>query len=90
MKNPVIIANHVYKIENSVGKATSIYVKDNQLIIAKNFENYELSLKGNYQKENLNIALTAIKTVLPQIDEKIIKKAINEVCLAGYILDCNR
>ena len=33
MKNPVIIANHVYKIENIVGKATSIYVMDNQLII---------------------------------------------------------
>ena len=33
MKNPVIIANHVYKIENIVGKATSIYVKNNQLII---------------------------------------------------------
>ena len=33
MKNPVIIANHIYKIENIVWKATSIYVKDNQLII---------------------------------------------------------
>ena len=33
MKNPVIIANHVYKIENIVGKATSIYVKNQQLII---------------------------------------------------------
>ena len=33
MKNPVIIANHIYKIENIVGKATSIYVMDNQLII---------------------------------------------------------
>jgi len=33
MKNPVIIANHVYKIENIVGKATKIYVKDNQLVI---------------------------------------------------------
>ena len=33
MKNPVIIANHVYKKENIVGKATSIYVMDNQLII---------------------------------------------------------
>ena len=33
MKNPVIIANHVYKIENIVGKATEIYVKDNQLVI---------------------------------------------------------
>ena len=33
MKNPVIIANHIYKIENIVGKATSLYVMDNQLII---------------------------------------------------------
>ena len=33
MKNPVIIANHIYRIENIVGKATSIYVMDNQLII---------------------------------------------------------
>ena len=33
MKNPVIIANHIYKIENIVGKATSIYVMNNQLII---------------------------------------------------------
>jgi len=36
MKNPVIIANHVYKIENIVGKATSIYVKDNYQIYMKN------------------------------------------------------
>jgi HK97 family phage prohead protease len=33
MKNPVIIANHVYKIENIVGKATDIYVDNNQLVI---------------------------------------------------------
>ena len=33
MKNPVIIANHVYKVENIVGKATSIYIKNNQLVI---------------------------------------------------------
>ena len=33
MKNPVIIANHVYKIENIVGKATSISVMDNKLVI---------------------------------------------------------
>ena len=33
MKNPVIIANHVYKIENIVGKATSISVVDNKLVI---------------------------------------------------------
>ena len=33
MKNPVIIANHVYKIENIVWKATSISVMDNKLVI---------------------------------------------------------
>ena len=33
MKNPVIIANHIYKVENIVGKATEIYIKDNQLVI---------------------------------------------------------
>lgn len=33
MKNPVIIANHIYKVENIVGKATEIYIKNNQLVI---------------------------------------------------------
>lgn len=33
MKNPVIIANHVYKIENIVGKATKIWVEDGKLVI---------------------------------------------------------
>ena len=33
MKNPVIIANHDYQIENIVGKATRIWVEDGKLII---------------------------------------------------------
>jgi len=33
MKNPVIIANHIYKVENIIGKATQIYIKDHQLVI---------------------------------------------------------
>lgn len=33
MKNPVIIANHVYKVENIVWKATRIWVQWNQLVI---------------------------------------------------------
>ena len=33
MKNPVIIANHDYQIENIVGKATKIWVEDGKLII---------------------------------------------------------
>lgn len=33
MKNPVIIANHDYQIENIVGKATKIGIEDGKLII---------------------------------------------------------
>lgn len=33
MKNPVILANHIYKIENIVGKATRIGVEAGKLII---------------------------------------------------------
>lgn len=32
-KNPVILANHTYTIENIVGKATNIQVSDGQLVI---------------------------------------------------------
>lgn len=33
LKNPVILANHYYSIENIIGKATKIYAKDNQIIV---------------------------------------------------------
>lgn len=33
MKNPIILSNHWYKIENIVGKATNVTVKDKSLII---------------------------------------------------------
>lgn len=33
LKNPVILANHTYSIENIIGKATKIYAKDNQIIV---------------------------------------------------------
>ncbi|MBR2525927.1 bifunctional folylpolyglutamate synthase/dihydrofolate synthase [bacterium] len=56
---------------------------NNQLIVAENFENYELNLKGSYQKENLNLALTAIKTTLHNIDETTIKKALKHVVHHG-------
>lgn len=32
-KNPVVIANHIYKIENIVGRATKIWIEDGKLII---------------------------------------------------------
>ena len=59
------------------------YTKEDQLIPADNFENYELSLKGSYQKENLNLALTAIKTIFSNMDEKIIKNALKHVVHHG-------
>ena len=73
-------------ITGSLNKGFEIiksFAKNNQLILAKKFDNYELSLKGNYQKENLNLALTAIKTVLPDIDEKIVKNALKHVIHHG-------
>jgi len=33
MNNPVIIANHDYKIENIIGKATEIYAEDGKIIV---------------------------------------------------------
>ena len=43
MKNPVIIANHIYKVENIIGKATSVYVEDNKLIVEWVFAETELA-----------------------------------------------
>lgn len=40
---------------------------------------YELSLKGVYQKENLALALTCIKTMFGGISDKIIRKALKNV-----------
>ena len=40
---------------------------------------YELSLKGSYQKENLALALTCIKTMFGGISDKTIKKALKNV-----------
>lgn len=33
LKNPVILANHTYSIENIIGKTTKIYAKDNKIIV---------------------------------------------------------
>lgn len=33
LKNPVILANHYYSIENIIGKATKIYAQNNQIIV---------------------------------------------------------
>ena len=43
MKNPVIIANHIYKVENIIGKATSIYVEDEKLVVEWIFATTDLA-----------------------------------------------
>lgn len=43
MKNPVIIANHIYKVENIVWKATNIYVEDSKLIVEWVFAETDLA-----------------------------------------------
>ena len=43
MKNPVIIANHIYKVENIIWKATSVYVEDNRLVVEGIFATTELA-----------------------------------------------
>ena len=75
---PIVVASF-----NKGFSTIKSFTEKNQLIIANDFVNYELSLKGNYQQENLNLALTAIKTILPNIDDEIIKNALKHVVHHG-------
>lgn len=43
MKNPVIIANHIYKVENIIGKATNIYVENEKLVVEWVFATTDLA-----------------------------------------------
>ena len=54
-----------------------------QLHLAKNYEYKDVSLKGDYQKENLNLALTAIDILLPNLDKNIIQQALKHVVHHG-------
>lgn len=53
------------------------------LHLAKNYDYKDVSLKGDYQKENLNLALTAIDLLLPALDKNIIKNALKHVVHHG-------
>lgn len=74
---PVIAAKNNKGIEIIKSHTT-----EGQLIFAKNYS-YELSLQGNYQKENLNLAMTAVNLILPNLDEYIIKNALKHVVHHG-------
>ena len=59
------------------------HTTNNQLFIAKKYNYNDLSLKGNYQKENLNLALTSIELLLPNLDKNIIQNALKHVVHHG-------
>ena len=59
------------------------HTTNNQLFIAKKYNYNDLSLKGNYQKENLNLALTSIELLLPNLDKSIIQNALKHVVHHG-------
>ena len=53
--------------------------ENSKIIYAKNF-NYKCDLKGHYQKENIDTAITTIKNLDKfKIDEKDIKKGLNNI-----------
>lgn len=74
---PVIAAKN-----NKGIKIIKSHTAEGQLIFAKNYS-YELSLQGNYQKENLNLAMTAVNLILPNLDENVIKNALKHVVHHG-------
>jgi len=47
LNNPVIVANHDYKVENIVWKATSIYMENNKLIVEWVFSKTEKGIMFN-------------------------------------------
>ena len=60
--------------------------ENSKIIYAKNF-NYKCDLKGFYQKENIDTAITTIKNLNKfKIDEKDIKKGLNKIVKNTSIL----
>ena len=43
MKNPVIVANHIYKVENIIWKATNVFVENDKLVVEWVFATTDLA-----------------------------------------------
>lgn len=71
---PLITAENYDTIKQAVLEKKS-YIIEPVLIE----DDYELSLKGSYQKENLALALTCIKKMFGDISDNTIKKALKNV-----------
>ena len=75
---PVVVDNN-----NKGFDVIKSHTTGKQLHLAKNYEYKDVSLKGDYQKENLNLALTAIDILLPNLDKNIIQQALKHVVHHG-------
>ena len=74
---PVIIGRKQKETQHIFEKKAS--KENSKIIYAKNF-NYKCDLKGYYQKENIDTAITTIKNLNKfKIDEKDIKKGLNNI-----------
>ena len=76
-KNTPVIIGREQKKQNIFEQKAS--KENSKIIYAKNF-NYKCDLKGYYQKENIDTAITTIKNLNKfKIDEKDIKKGLNNI-----------
>jgi len=98
-----IIKDKVSVITSAKGKALDVIKKvaksnNSRLIIPKKY-NFPINLKGQFQKNNSNIAIETVKTLnilkITKISEKTIKKSLKKIYWPGRIqykgnvlLDC--
>ena len=71
---PVITAENYETIKEAAARLNSPIIVPYQIN-----ENYDLSLKGTYQKDNLALALACIRTMFNDIPKNVVKKALKRV-----------
>jgi len=94
-----IIKPNTTVVTNAKGKAFSVIEKiaekhNSRIIVAKKLKNIELTLKGEYQKENASTAFAVLKEL--KIKDDIIKKGLKKAYWPGrfefikknILLDC--
>ena len=71
---PVITSEGYEIIKDIADKNNSLFI-----FCAPVETNFEVALKGTYQKENLSLVLTAIRYLFPQISDNIIQEGLKKV-----------
>jgi len=82
LKNPIIVADHLYTIENIVWKATALYIEGWKVIVEWVFADTE---KGKLARELYNGWF--LKTVSPWISPKEYDRFIPWLCLRQELLE---